>query len=70
MQQSPSECVVLLYWDKTTWYALGALTSSLQQYNLPSEIIRGDPLSQIQTKLDQGLHVIYGESARITTITK
>lgn len=68
MQQSASECIVLLHWDKTTWYALGALTSSLQQYGLPYEIIRGDPFSQIQGKLDLGLHVIYGESARITTI--
>ncbi|UCG01725.1 MAG: TIGR04013 family B12-binding domain/radical SAM domain-containing protein [Candidatus Heimdallarchaeota archaeon] len=68
MQESPSKCIVLLYWDKTTWYALGALTSSLQKHSLPYEIIRGDPLPQIRTKLDQGLHVIYGESSRITTI--
>ena len=68
MQQSPNKCMALLYWDKTTWYALGALSSSLQQHNLPYEIIRGDPLPHIQAKLDLGLHVIYGESARITTI--
>ena len=60
--------MALLYWDKTTWYALGALSSSLQQHNLPYEIIRGDPLPHIQTKLDLGFNVIYGESARITTI--
>ncbi|MHA2203158.1 MAG: TIGR04013 family B12-binding domain/radical SAM domain-containing protein [Candidatus Hodarchaeales archaeon] len=68
MQQPTNECVVLLYWDKTTWYALGALTSCLQLRNLPYKVIRGEPISQIQAKLDQGLHVIYGESARITTI--
>ncbi|MFX1507381.1 MAG: cobalamin-dependent protein, partial [Promethearchaeota archaeon] len=68
MQQSPNECLVLLYWDKNTWYALGALSSSLQQRNLSYEIIREDPLPQIQAKLELGLHVIYGESARITTI--
>jgi B12-binding domain/radical SAM domain protein len=68
MHQSPTECLALLYWDKTTWYALGALSSSLQQHSLPYEIIRGDPLPHIQAKLKLGLPVIYGESARITTI--
>ena len=68
MQHSPNECMTLLYWDKTTWYALGALSSSLQRYNLPYKIIRRDPLPQIQSLLDRGLHVVYGESARITTI--
>jgi len=61
--------MILLYWDKTTWYALGPLVSSLQQHRLPYEIIKGDPITQIHTKLDLGLHVIYGESARITTLS-
>ena len=60
--------MTLLYWDKTTWYPLGALSSSLHRYNLPYKIIRGDPIPQIQSLLDQGLYVIYGESARITTM--
>ncbi|MFX1282070.1 MAG: TIGR04013 family B12-binding domain/radical SAM domain-containing protein [Promethearchaeota archaeon] len=69
MQQPPSEYIILLYWDKTTWYALGPLASSLRQHRLPYEIIKGDPISQIQTQLGRGLHVIYGESARITTLS-
>ncbi len=68
MQTVLNNIKVLLYWDKTTWYSLGALVASLQHYHLPFEIIKGDVIPHIQNNIAQGLKVIYGESARITTI--
>ncbi|UCG90502.1 MAG: TIGR04013 family B12-binding domain/radical SAM domain-containing protein [Candidatus Heimdallarchaeota archaeon] len=69
MQQSPSKYMILLYWDKATWYALGSLAASLQRSQIPYEIIKEDPISHIQAKIDHGFHVIYGESTRITTLS-
>lgn len=68
MQTVLNNIKVLLLWDKTTWYSLGALAASLQHYHLPFEIITGDVIPHIQNNIAQGLKVIYGESARITTI--
>lgn len=59
---------VILHWDKSTWYALGALAASLQLNNLPFEVIKGDVVIRVQELIDHGFHVIYGESARISTL--
>lgn len=68
MKNVTTNIKVLLFWDKTSWYALGALTPSLQKANLSCEIIRGDVVTSIHKQIAQGYHVIYGESARITTL--
>lgn len=68
MQNVLNNIKVFLFWDKTTWYALGALAASLQQYHLPYKVIKGDVVARIQTSISQGFHVFYGESARITTL--
>ncbi len=59
---------VILFWNKTTWYSLGALTASLQQYTIPYMTVKGDIIPHIQKALSHDLYVIYGESARITTL--
>jgi B12-binding domain/radical SAM domain protein len=67
MQNPYTKYIVLLYWDKTTWYSLGALSSSLMQYNIPYAVIRGNAIKKIQKWIDEGYYVIYGESSRNMT---
>jgi B12-binding domain/radical SAM domain protein len=65
---SHKKYVVLLYWDKTTWYALGALTASLKQHDIPYEVIKGDAIEYVQNRVIEGYYVIYGESSRNMTL--
>ncbi len=60
--------IVLLYWDKITWYALGAITASLIQSHIPFKIIKGEITPEIESWVTKGYHVIYGESSRNMTI--
>jgi len=61
---------VLLYWDKNTWYSLGALAASLGQHNIPFEIIKGNIISKIKATLKDGHQVIYRESSRNMTLPR
>ncbi|MFX0184420.1 MAG: TIGR04013 family B12-binding domain/radical SAM domain-containing protein [Candidatus Hodarchaeota archaeon] len=60
--------IVLLYWDKTTWYALGALVASLKRHNIPYKVIKGDVIEYVQNLVLEGYHVIYGEASRNMTL--
>ncbi|MHA2248622.1 MAG: cobalamin-dependent protein, partial [Candidatus Hodarchaeales archaeon] len=64
MQGDPNQIIVLLYWEKSTWYSLGSLAASLQKNQLAFKIIKSDPIRQIQEELDKKSFVIYGESSR------
>lgn len=68
MQNAFNKVKVILFWDKSTWYALSPLAASLQQYQIPFEVLRGDITSHIQDLVTDGNHVFYGESARIMTL--
>ncbi|MFX0084729.1 MAG: TIGR04013 family B12-binding domain/radical SAM domain-containing protein [Candidatus Hodarchaeota archaeon] len=61
--------IVLLYWNKNSWYSLGPLAASLQKDQLVYEIIKGNPVDQIQDKIEKGFSVIYGESSRSMTLS-
>lgn len=69
MQKLSTKYVVLLYWDKTSWYALAALTASLKYHNIPYEVIKGEILEKIQKKINNDYYVIYGESSRNMTLS-
>ncbi|MHA1969289.1 MAG: cobalamin-dependent protein [Candidatus Hodarchaeales archaeon] len=64
MQGDPNQIIVLLYWEKSTWYSLGSLAASLQKNQFAFKIIKSDPVRQIQEELDKKSIVIYGESSR------
>ncbi|MHA1932616.1 MAG: hypothetical protein ACW96X_08770, partial [Promethearchaeota archaeon] len=68
MEISNLKYIVLLRWDKITWYAYGALTASLAKYGIPYEVFKGDALSTIEKWVSQGYKVIYGESSRNMTM--
>ena len=68
METDNLKYLVLLRWDKITWYAYGALTASLAQHGIPFEVFKGDAISTIQNWVSQGYKVIYGESSRNMTI--
>jgi B12-binding domain/radical SAM domain protein len=68
MSNSLNKYIVLLYWDKTTWYALGPLAASLKRHNIPYEIFKGDAVEFIQNWIMKDYHVIYGESSRNMTL--
>ncbi|GAF88036.1 unnamed protein product, partial [marine sediment metagenome] len=68
IQGIQSRVIVLLYWEKNTWYALGPLAASLQKNHILYEIIKGDPVVHIQNRLKDGNLVIYGESSRSMTL--
>ena len=57
MQKFSSKYVVLLYWDKISWYALAALTASLKYHNISYEVIKGELLDKIQNKLKEEYYV-------------
>ncbi|MHA1513886.1 MAG: TIGR04013 family B12-binding domain/radical SAM domain-containing protein [Candidatus Hodarchaeales archaeon] len=69
METDNLKYLVLLRWDKITWYAYGALTASLAQHGIRYEIFKGDALSAIEEWVSQGFKVIYGESSRNMTLT-
>ncbi len=64
MQENLGKVIVLLYWEKSTWYSLGALAASCQKNQLTFKTIKNDPVKQIQEQLDKNFLVIYGESSR------
>ena len=68
METDNLKFIVLLRWDKITWYAYGALTASLAKYGIPFEVFKGDALSTIEEWVSQGYKVIYGESSRNMTM--
>jgi len=68
IQGIPSRVIVLLYWEKNTWYSLGPLAASLQKNHILYENIKGDPVVHIQNRLKDGNLVIYGESSRSVTL--
>ena len=61
---------IIFYWDKNTWYSLGALTASLGQHNIPFKIIKGNIISKIEAALKDGFQVIYSESTRNMTLPR
>ncbi len=63
-----SNLKVFLYWDKYTWYALGALSASLQKHQIPYEVIKGNVKQPISKALNTDYRVIYAESSRSWTI--
>ena len=68
MKSDNLQYIVLLRWDKLTWYAYGALTASLLQHGIPFEVFKGDTISTIDKWLLDGYKVIYGESSRNMTM--
>ncbi|MFX0170778.1 MAG: TIGR04013 family B12-binding domain/radical SAM domain-containing protein [Candidatus Hodarchaeota archaeon] len=68
MSNSSNKYIVLLYWDKTTWYALSPLAASLTRLNIPYQIFKGDSVEFIQNWIMKDFHVIYGESSRNMTL--
>ncbi len=56
--------IVLFYWDKSTWYAYGALAASLSKFGIPYDFIKGDSLSKVNKWLSLEYRVIYAESSR------
>lgn len=64
MKGNLGKVIVLLYWEKSTWYSLGALAASCQKNKLAYKTIKNDPVRQIQEQLDKNFIVIYGESSR------
>lgn len=64
MNSLHKKLLVLLYWEKNTWYALGPLTASLIRNKIPYEVVRGDVTHTVETKINQGFSVVYGESSR------
>ncbi|MFX0150270.1 MAG: TIGR04013 family B12-binding domain/radical SAM domain-containing protein [Candidatus Hodarchaeota archaeon] len=68
MSNSPNKYIVILYWDKTTWYALGPLAASLKRHNIPYEILKGNLVESIQNWIMKDYYVIYGESSRNMTL--
>ncbi len=69
MESVNSDYIVLLYWDKTSWYAFGALTASLTTHGIPYEVFKGEATPKIQEWITRGYKVIYGESARNMTVS-
>ncbi|MHA2094966.1 MAG: TIGR04013 family B12-binding domain/radical SAM domain-containing protein [Candidatus Hodarchaeales archaeon] len=69
MMKDVNKYIVLLYWDKITWYAFGALAASLTRSQIPFEVIKGEITPKIESLLSQGYRVIYGESSRNMTLT-
>ncbi len=64
MATSSRQFLVLLYWDRSTWYSITPIASSLDTKGIPYEIIKGDPVPIIKEKLRETSMVIYGESSR------
>ena len=70
MEDIFSKLKVFLYWDKYTWYALGSLSASLQQYRVPYKIIKGNVVPAITKAINTGYRVIYAESSRSWTVDR
>ncbi|PWI49261.1 B12-binding domain/radical SAM domain-containing protein [Candidatus Heimdallarchaeota archaeon B3_Heim] len=70
MLKDVNKYVVLLYWDKITWYAFGAISASLSQHNIPFEVIKGEVTKTIENWTSKGYRVIYGESSRNMTLSE
>ena len=68
METDNLKSIVLLRWDKITWYAYGALTASLTKHGIPYEVFKGEVVSTIEEWVSRGYKVIYGESSRNMTI--
>ncbi|MHA2165796.1 MAG: hypothetical protein ACXAAT_08050 [Candidatus Hodarchaeales archaeon] len=58
METNNLKFIVLLRWDKITWYAYGALTASLAKRGIPFEVFKDDALSTIEEWVSQGYKVI------------
>ncbi|MHA2109175.1 MAG: hypothetical protein ACW99R_15835, partial [Candidatus Hodarchaeales archaeon] len=64
MVKDVNKYIVLLHWNKITWYAFGVITASLSQNHIPFEIFKGDIAPRIFHWTSRGYKVIYGESSR------
>ncbi len=69
MVKNGNKYIVLLYWDKITWYAFGAITASLNQSHIPFEVFKGEIIPKIEEWTNDGYSVIFGESSRNMTLS-